>query len=60
MLDPSATRSAPSEVPRDVLTWFVLGLTAWLAIGVLTASLFGALAGGQDEDDQEPTKGSRV
>jgi hypothetical protein len=47
-------------VPRDVLTWFVLGLTAWLAIGVLTASLFGALAGGQDEDDQESTKGSRV
>jgi hypothetical protein len=32
-----------SEVPRDVLIWIVLGLTAWLAIGVLTATLFGAL-----------------
>jgi hypothetical protein len=30
-------------VPTDVLTWIVLGLTAWLAIGVLTATLFGAL-----------------
>jgi hypothetical protein len=30
------------EVPRDVLTWIVLGLSAWLA-SVLTANLFGAL-----------------
>ena len=43
---------------RDVLTWIVLGLTAWLAIGVLTARLFGALAG--DEDDQELPKGGRA
>ena len=41
---------------RDVLTWVVLVLTAWLAIGVLTATLFGALVG--DEDDQDLTTGS--
>jgi hypothetical protein len=45
-------------VTRDVLIWIVLGLTAWLAIGVLTARLFGALAG--DEDDQELPKGGRA
>jgi hypothetical protein len=43
--DPYAP-AALSEVPRDVLTWIVLGLTAWLAIGVLTARLFGALVSG--------------
>ena len=45
-------------VTRDVLTWIVLGLTAWLAIGMLTARLIGALA--RDEDDQELPKGGRV
>ena len=49
---------ALSEVPRDVLTWFVLGLTYWLAIGVLTAKLFGAIIG--DADDRELTTGSRA
>ena len=43
------------EMPRDVLTWIVLGLVAWLAIGVLTAILFGAFVGGPDQDDQELT-----
>jgi hypothetical protein len=37
---------ALSEVPRDVLTWIVLGLPAWLAIGVLAAQLFGAFVSG--------------
>jgi hypothetical protein len=38
--------------------WLALGLTAWLAIGVLTASLFGAMVSEPDEDDQEvPTGG---
>jgi hypothetical protein len=49
------TGPALSEVPRDVLTWIVLGLTAWLAIGVLTAQLFGALVSGPDEDDPDLT-----
>jgi hypothetical protein len=42
----SQRRAAPSSRvggARDVLTWIVLGLTAWLAIGVLAATLFGAL-----------------
>jgi hypothetical protein len=39
-----------SEVPADVLIWIVLGLTAWLAIGVLTATLFGALAARSESD----------
>ena len=43
------------EMPRDVLTWIVLGLVAWLAIGVLTAILFGEFVGGPDQDDQELT-----
>ena len=43
---------------RDVLAWIVPVLTVWLAIGVLTARLFGALV--SDEDDQELTKGSRA
>ena len=43
---------------RDVLAWIVPVLTVWLAIGVLTARLFGALV--TDEDDQELTKGSRA
>ena len=53
----------PVEASRDVLTWIMLGLAAWLGIGVLTARLFGALAGGsqrwweQDEDDQDFAKG---
>jgi hypothetical protein len=38
------------EVPCDVLTWIVLGLTAWLAIGVLTATLFGALVSTSESD----------
>ena len=41
---------------RDVLTWIVLGLTVWLAIGVLTARLLGVMVG--DEDDQDLTTGS--
>jgi len=41
------------EVPRDVLTWIVLGLTVWLAIGVLTARLFGAFISGPEQDDQD-------
>jgi hypothetical protein len=45
-------------VTRDVLAWIVPVLTVWLAIGVLTARLFGALV--TDEDDQELTKGSRA
>jgi hypothetical protein len=49
---------ALSEVPRDVLTWLVLGLIVWLAIRVLTARLFGAFVG--DADDQELTTGSRA
>ena len=53
----------PVEVSRDVLTWIMLGLAAWLGIGVLTARLFGAFVGGsrrwweQDEDDQDFAKG---
>ena len=35
---------------RDVLTWIVFGLTAWLAIGVLTASLFGAVVSIPESD----------
>ena len=48
------------------MSWIVLGLTAWLAIGVLTARLFGAFVSGnrhwweRDEDDQELTKGRRA
>jgi hypothetical protein len=45
-------------VTRDVLAWIVPVLTVWLAIGVLTARLFGALV--TDEDDQELTEGSRA
>jgi hypothetical protein len=45
-------------VTRDVLAWIVPVLTVWLAIGVLTARLFGALV--TDEDDQEVTEGSRA
>jgi hypothetical protein len=52
--------AAVLEVPRDVLTWIVLSLTAWLAIGVLAARLFGALLGAQEEDDQELMKGRRA
>jgi hypothetical protein len=42
------------------LTWIMPGLTAWLAIGVLTANLFGALVEEWDEDDQDLTTGSRA
>ena len=48
-----------SEVPRDVLTWVVLCLAAWLAIGVLAAKLFGAFASRPDADDQDLTKKRR-
>jgi len=47
-------RLAVSEVSRDVLTWIVLGLTVWLGIGVLTASLFGALVGTSELDPSRP------
>jgi hypothetical protein len=44
----------------------VLGLITWLAIGVLTARLFGAFVSGsrhwweRDEDDQELTTGGNA
>jgi hypothetical protein len=42
------------EVPRDVLTWIALVLTAWLAIGVLTANLFGALVSTAESETGQP------
>jgi hypothetical protein len=38
----------------------VLGLTTWLAIGVLTATLLVAFVRERDEDDQELTRGGRA
>jgi hypothetical protein len=44
---------------RNVLTWLMFGLAIWLAVGALTAQLFGAFVSGgcrsweRDEDDQD-------